>query len=146
MGGEEDGPALVAHLPHHFFEQMGRFRVKPHEGFIHKDELRLVEPGGNNRQLLLHAVGVGGDGLRQIGGQFKCIGVFADARLPLICAHAENVGDEIQVLDARHVVVQVGIVWDVGKAPLAFQGIFLDGHPINVDFSRVKLQNACHGF
>ena len=105
-----------------------------------------MEPGGDDGQLLLHAVGVGSDGLRQIGGQFKCIGVFADARLPLICAHAENVGDEIQVLDARHVVVQVGIVRDVGKAPFAFQGIFLDGYPVNGDFSCVKLQNAHHGF
>lgn len=72
-----------------------RQRAPADEGFIHQDQFGRMEQRRDDGQLLLHAVGVGQRWLRQIGGQFKCIGVFADARLPLICAHAENVGDEI---------------------------------------------------
>ena len=35
-----------------------------------------MQPCGNDRQLLLHAVGVGGDGLSKILRQFKKLGYF----------------------------------------------------------------------
>ena len=56
VGGEEDGAARVADLAHHALEQVGRLGVKPDERFVHEDELRFVQPCGDDRQLLLHAV------------------------------------------------------------------------------------------
>ena len=58
--------------------------------------LGLVDPGGDDGQLLLHAVGVGGDGLGQVVGQLEQVGVFLDARLPVAGADAEDVGDEVR--------------------------------------------------
>ena len=144
MGGEEDGAALAAQLPHHALQQMGRLGVKPHEGLIHDDELGLVQPRGDNGQLLLHAVGVGGNGLGQIVRQLEPRRVVPDADLPVGGADAEDVGDEIQVLDAAHKVVQVGVVGDVGNLPLAGQRLILDGLTVNGDLPRVELQNAHH--
>ena len=68
-------PPLVAQLPHHALEQMGGLRVQADERLVHHDELRGMEPGRNNGQLLLHAVGVGGDGLGQIVRQLKALRV-----------------------------------------------------------------------
>ena len=72
-------PPCVAELPHHALEQMGGLGVQTHEGLIHHDELGLVEPGGDDGQLLLHAVGVGGDGLGQVVRQLEAGGVVVDA-------------------------------------------------------------------
>ena len=71
MGGEEDGTARTAQLPHHPLEDVGRLGVQAHKRLIHDDELGLVEPSGDNGQLLLHTVGVGGNGLGQVRRQFK---------------------------------------------------------------------------
>jgi len=60
--------------------------------------------------------------------------------------HAENVRNEVQIPDTRHVLVQVWIVRDIGDFPLAFQRLFPNGIAADVNFSRVKLQNARHGF
>ena len=64
-------PPCVAHLAHHALEQMRRLGVQAHKGLIHDDQLRLMNPRGDDGQLLLHAVGIGRDGLRQIARQFK---------------------------------------------------------------------------
>ena len=64
-------PPCVADLPHHALEQMGRLGVQAHKGFVHNDELGIVDPGCDDGQLLLHAVGVAGDGLAQVVCQLK---------------------------------------------------------------------------
>ena len=52
----------------------------------------------------------------------KRVGVPADALAAADAASdAENVRDEVQILDTRHVLVQVGIVRDIGDFPLAVQ-------------------------
>ena len=48
MGGEEDGAAVVADLTHHALEQVGSLGVQAYEGLIHDDDLRVVEPRGND--------------------------------------------------------------------------------------------------
>ena len=146
MGGEEDGAAVVADLAHHALEQVGGLGVQAYEGLIHDDDLRVVEPRGNDGQLLLHAVGIGGNGLGQVARQLKGIRVGADTSLPGLGVHAEYVGDEVQIFDAGHVVVQIRIIGDVGHLPLAAQGIGLDGPAVDGDLALVKLQNAHHGF
>ena len=105
-----------------------------------------MQPRGDDGQLLLHAVGIGGDRLGQILRQLEGVGVFSDALLPLPRSDAEDIGHEVQVLDARHKVVQVGVVGDVGHLPLAAQGIRLDGLAVNGDLPLIELQNAHHGF
>ena len=68
-------PPCVADLPHHALEQVGRLGVQAYEGFVHNDELWIVDPGGDDGQLLLHAVGIGGDGLGQVVRQLEQVGV-----------------------------------------------------------------------
>ena len=103
-----------------------------------------MQPRGDDGQLLLHAVGVGGDGLGQIVRQLKAGCVVPDTRLPVIGADAENVRDEVQVLDTAHEVVQVGVVGDVRDLPLAGQRLRLDGFSVNGDLPGVELQNPHH--
>ena len=100
LGGEEDRAAPVAQLPHHALEQMGGLGVQSHEGFVHEDQLWLVDPRGDDRQLLLHAMGIGGDGLGQIARQFKEIGIFTDTQLPFSGTDTKNICDEVQIFDA----------------------------------------------
>ena len=144
MGGEEDGAACVAELPHHALEQMGGLGVKTHKGLIHDDETGLVEPCGDDGQLLLHAVGVGGDGLSQIVRQFEAGGVVVDALPAHLSADVEDVSDEVEIPDAGHVVVQVGVIGDIGQLPLAGDGVGADGSAADGDLPGVELQDAHH--
>ena len=145
MGGEEDGAACVAELPHHALEQMGGLGVQTHKGFIHDDETGLVEPCGDDSQLLLHAVGVGGDGLSQIVRQLEAGGVVVDALLAHLGADAEDVSDEVEIPDAGHIVVQVGVIGDISQLPLAGDGVGADGLAADGDLPGVELQDAHHG-
>ena len=105
-----------------------------------------MQPCRNDRQLLFHAVGIGSDGLRQIVRQFKKVSAFTDTHLPVGGTDMKNIRNKIQVLDARHVIVQIGIIGDVGKAALAFQRLCPNRFSVNINFSGVKLQNSCHRF
>ena len=146
MRREEDRAAAVAQLPHHALEQMGGLRVQADERLVHHDELRGMEPGRNNGQLLLHAVGVGGDGLGQIVRQLKALRKLADAHLPVRRADTENVRNKVQILDARHIVIEIGIVRDVGKLPLAGQRVRADGGAADADLSGIEAQDPGDGF
>ena len=101
-----------------------------------------MQPRRNNGKLLLHAVGIGRDGLRQVGRQLEEVRVLADALLPRAFLHAENVGDEIEVLDARHKLVEVGVIRDVGEHLLAGDGIVLNGVPADRDPAGIELLDA----
>ena len=144
MGGEEDGSAGIAQLPHHPLESVGGLGVQPHKRLVHDDQFGVMEPGGDDGQLLLHAVGIGGNGLGQVRRQLKEVSVLADALLPGLGVYTKNVRNEVQVLDARHVLVQVRIVGNVGHIPLAVQRLGADGLAVHDDFPGVKLQNARH--
>ena len=60
--------------------------------------------------------------------------------------HAEDVGDEVQVLDARHVFIQVRVIGDVGNHLFTFQGLGAHGPAVHQNLPAVKLQNSRHGF
>ena len=123
---------------------MGRLGVQPHKGFIHDDQLRLVQPRGDDGQLLLHAVGIGGDGLGQILRQLEPRRIVPDACLAVIGADAEDIRDEVQVFDAAHKIVQIRVIGDVGQLPLAGQRLRPDGLAVDIDLPRVELQDARH--
>ena len=72
-----------------------------------------MEQGGDDRQLLLHAVRIGRDGLRQIAGQVEQIRIFLDPRLAVLLRHAENISHEVQIFDAGQEFIQIRIVRDV---------------------------------
>ena len=146
MGGEEDCAAPVAQFPHHALEQMRGLGIQPHEGFVHEDQLGFVNPCGNNGQLLLHAVGISRDGLPQIAGQLEKLGVLPNAFLPNVRLYSENVRDEVQILDARHELIQVGVIGDIGHLPLAAERVGLNGHTADENLAFVKGLNARHGF
>ena len=60
-------------------------------------------------------------------------------------ADAEDVSDEVEIPDAGHVVVQVGIIGDISQLPLAGDGVGADGLAADGDLPGVKLQDAHHG-
>ena len=91
-------------------------------------------------------MGIGGNGLGQVRRQFKEVGILADALLAHLGAHAEDVGDEVQILDARHVLVQIRVIGDVGDLLFAFQGLGAHGLAVHQDLPAVKLQDPRHGF
>ena len=62
------------------------------------------------------------------------------------CSHAEDVGDKIEVLDARHKLVEVGVIRDVGEHLLAGDGILLNGMSADGDRPRVELLDTDDGF
>ena len=142
MRREEDRAADVAQLAHHALEQVRRLRVEADERFVHDDELRVVDPRRDDGELLLHAVRVRADRLTEITRELECVGIRLDARPALRGRNAENVGNEVQVLDAAHEIVQIRIVRDVGEQLLAGQRLGLDGVPADRDLARVKLQDA----
>ena len=59
---------------------------------------------------------------------------------------AENIGDKVQVFDTRHVIVQVGVIGNIGEHFLAGQRVAAEGNAADGDFARVELQNADDGF
>ena len=105
-----------------------------------------MDPGGDNGQLLLHAVGISADGLVQIAGNLKGIGQLLDPLGTLLGRDAEHITDEVQVLHAGHKLIQIGIIRDVGHLFLAANGVCLDGQAIDQDLAAVELHDACHAF
>ena len=91
-------------------------------------------------------MGIGGNGLDQIGGQLKALGQRLNTFLTHIGGNAEDVAHEVEILHAGHEIVQIGIIGDVGDAFLAGNGIGLDGNAVNGDFAAVELQNAHNAF
>ena len=142
MSREEDGPAAVAEAAHQCLELVCRQRVQPHEGLVHEDELRLVEQGRDDGQLLLHAVGVCADGLGQVLREVELVAVGPDALGTLPCPHRKDIRDEVQVLDASHVFVQVRVVRQIGQPPLAFQRVILHRDAVHRNAAAVELLDA----
>ena len=146
MGGEEDGAAPAANITHHFLEDMGGLGVQAHKRLVHEDQLRLMKPGGNDGQLLLHTVGIGADGLVQAGCQLEGLRQLIDPLGPLLGGDPKDIRHKIQVLDAGHKIVEVRVIRDVGHLLFAGQGVSLDGHPVHQNLAAVKLQDARHAF
>lgn len=71
---------------------------------------------------------------------------FTDTHLAVCGTDMKNIRNEIQIFDARHVIVQIGIIGDVSKAALAFKRLCPNGSAVNINFSGVKPQNSCHRF
>ena len=65
--------------------------------------------------------------------------------MPRFRLHAEDVGDKIEVLDACHKLVEVGVIRDIGQHFLAGDGIVLNGMSADGDRPRVKLLDADDG-
>ena len=98
-----------------------------------------MQPRRNDGKLLLHAVGVRRDGLRKVARQLEEVRVLADTLLTRAFLHAEDVGDKIEVLDARHKLVEVGVIRDVGEHLLAGDGFVLNGVPADHDPAGIEL-------
>ena len=74
-------------------------------------------------ELLPHAVAVAGDGARERVRELEAARVLLDARLAVADGDLEDVGDEREVLQARHEVVDVGVVGHVGAEALRRDGV-----------------------
>lgn len=144
MGGEEDGPALGTDLPHDVLEHQGGRRVQAHEGLIQQQELWLVDEGREDGQLLLHAVGVGGDQVPQGGRELEGVGVLPDEGLPLPGGDGKHVGNEVQILDAGEILVKVGVVGDVGHLLLAAHRVRGEVLAANGDGAGIPALDAGH--
>ena len=146
MGGEEDRSAPVAQTAHQLLELVGRLGVKTHKGLIHQQQFGVVQQGRQDGQLLLHAVGIGADRLGQVPCQLKQSAVFLDPFCPQRPRHPKYIPDEVEVLDAGHVLVQVGVIGDVGHPPLAGQRVGADGYPVHQDIPRPRTARCRSSF
>ena len=124
---------------------MRRLRVQTDERLVEDHQLRLVDERGDDGQLLLHSMRIGGNGVAQFGGQFKRVRIFLHVLLLALFVHPIDVGNEIDVLKARHTFIQIGIVGQIGD--LLFEGnrVLADGDAVERDFALLKGQNAGNG-
>ena len=122
------------------------FRIKPYKGFVQKQKLRPVHQGGKDRQLLFHAVGICGDQISQRFRNLKCIPILCDSLPSLIRRYAEQVGYEIQLLNAGKIFVQIRIVRNIGKLSLTGNRLLSDILPADPYRPTVEILNACHTF
>ena len=87
-------------------------------------------------------MGVSRDRLGKVVGQFKACGEVGNARGAHIRRNAEDVPDEVQVFDAGHELIEIGIVRNVGDLTLAGEGIGLDRGPADIDLAGVEALDA----
>ena len=82
-----------------------------------------MEQGGNQNQLLLHAVRVAANGICQGIGDTQAVGQRSNALDAVLRRNAKNVADVIEVLDAAHELVNVWVIWDVSDDLLGANGV-----------------------
>src|SRR5580704_7507320 len=84
MGAEEDGLALLAQVDEGVHEEGGVDGIEAAEGFVHDDEVGFVEEGGDELDLLLHALrelfGFLGDGFGDLHLFAPDVGAFGCGR------------------------------------------------------------------
>ena len=146
MRREKDGPARVAEGPHGLLELVRRQRVQPDEGFIHQDQFGRMEQRRDDGQLLLHAVGVVPDGLGQRPGQAEALPVHPHPLGAGRVRHPEDVRDEIEVLDAGHVMVKVGVIGQIGQLPLGGKRVLPHRDAVHPHLAAVRLEDAAATF
>lgn len=84
-------------------------------------------------------MGVRGDRVAERRSNFKGFGVFLDAVGAVVLRNAENVRDEVQVLDAGQMFVKIRVVWNVSGQRFTQDGFFLNGVPVDADFPFVEV-------
>ena len=146
MGGKEDGPAPVAHLPHNLFQVVGGFGVQTHKGLVQQHQFGFVDQSCDQRELLFHAVGIGAHAAAQVAGQLEQVGIIMDALLPLFAGHFKNIRHKVQIPDARQKFIEVRVVWNIGDPLFAFQGIVFDRKAVHRDGPFFIGQNTRHRF
>ena len=104
-----------------------------------------MNPCGDDGCFLLHAMRIGGDGLRQIIRQLKAIGIVVNPLLSVLHADAEDICNEIQELNAGRVFIQIGIIRNIRQLLYMPAGLSASTRRRR-DFSLVKLLDADHGF
>src|SRR5690348_8159410 len=57
VGREQDRPAAAMQVEHDVLHRLGIDRIEPREGLVQDDQLRVVQDGGDELHLLLHAPG-----------------------------------------------------------------------------------------
>ena len=139
-------PPCVAVLSHELLQEMRRFRVETDERFIHNDELRPVKKGGDECQLLLHAVRVGANGLCQIFCDFKQIGISADPFLPFPLRNSVNIRDKIEIADSGEKIVKIRIVRNIGQFLFAGDGLFADRKPADFHAALLEAEDTAAAF
>ena len=82
-----------------------------------------MDERADDDELLPHAVAVAGDGARERVRELEAARELLDARLAVADGDLEDVGDEREILQARHEVVDVGVVGYVGAEPLRRDGV-----------------------
>ena len=132
-------------LPHHDLQVVGGGGIQPHEGLVHHNELRLVEPRGDDGQLLLHTVGIGVDGLGQIRVQAEPLRQRLDA-FRAGRPYAVDIRHEVQISDPGEEIVQVRVIRDIGQRLFRADGVGYDIMAADGDLSLVKPQQPAAGF
>ena len=125
---------------------MGGLGVQAHEGLVQHQQAGRVDKGRDQGQLLLHAMGIAGNGIAQRVLQLQGAGGPLDTPAAVGLGYGKNIGDKGQILDTRQVIVEIGIVRDIGKAGLGGYRIAGQVNPINEDLARIIALRADQAF
>ena len=125
-------------------EQMACRRVQAYKGLIQHQQPGLPDEGGDQCQLLFHAVGIASDGAAQAVRQLERAGVFLYAPAPLPRGDAIQIGNEIQVLNSGKELIKIRIIRQKSGHLLGSDGLAADIMPVNGDRSLGKVQHTGH--
>ncbi len=144
--GEENRSAAVAEVAHEGFHGDSGFGIEADEGFVKDEKFWFVDQSGDDRQFLLHPVGIGRNRIAEGGRDFEGVCVALDAGLTDIGGEGENIGDKVEVLDTGKVFEQIGIVGDIGDGMLAGQRVGAEVNIVDVDFAGIEAVDTGDGF
>ena len=126
-------------------ELVGGQRVKANEGLVKQKQLRCVDQCAYEDELLAHAVRVAADLVAEVLGNLQTLGELGDACRACVGGYLKDVGDVGEVLDARHEVVDVGVIRHVGDLALCRDGVSRYVDAADADRARIDGLDAGDG-
>src|SRR5438477_2828141 len=116
VGAEEDGLALLAEVNEGIHQKRGVDGIEAAEGLVHDDEVGLVEEGGDELDLLLHALGelfgFLGDGVGDLHALAPDVGAFAGGG----GVEAVQLAQEDELVHDFHLLVEAAFFREVADA------------------------------
>jgi hypothetical protein len=141
VGGEEDGFALGAEVDEGVLQEGGVDGIEAGEGLVHDDEVGLVEEGGDELDLLLHALGeVFGalvDGLSDLEAVAPDVGALAGGG----GVEAVKLAEEDELVHDLHLLVKAALFGEVADA---LEAVAAKGLAEELDGAGVRHGDADH--
>ena len=116
MGAEKDGLALLAEIDEGVHEQGGVDGIETAEGLVHDDEVGLVEQGGDELDLLLHAFGELFGLFVEDVGDLHALGPLVGALGRRDGGETVELAEEDELVEDLHLLVEAALLGQVADA------------------------------